>query len=320
MPSRSGPEEDGSAGPGRRPPRGGDRAHGTATLVVGHVLDGTWVSRLARLTGARSSCRLPPAAAAAASRPPGRTMQRPSTGPAELTLAVGSTAVDPATLLRTLLRPPRARLLLALVAAPLCRGISRPVKRSAEESARQPAAHFDTAWPRAAARCRCSWTLDRMTEDLGTASPPPRAPATEQAAAWEAAHRPPRARARDPARPAADALETLLAARKARDPRIEAFFVESTPAMLEEGRRLPRTIDAFAPLRPAPRSTGSSRLDLARPGPSRRWASTSGTSTGVTVHLGTRPPLPVPGGPGCRLARLHDLLPEHGEGDALRDQ
>ncbi len=110
--------------------------------------------------------------------------------------------------------------------------------------------------------------FNRMTEDLGHATRALRA--AEQAAAWEGVARSLAHELRNPLTPLQMSLETLLAARKARDPRFEALFVESAPAMLEEVERLRRTIDAFARFARLPggaaRAARPHRLDRAGAG------------------------------------------------------
>ena len=140
-----------------------EATHGAATLVGGQVLDDAWVSRLARLTGARVELQgqgLTPAAAGSAE---GRTVRRAlPLGPAELTLAVGSAAVDEtrATLLRALLTAGGLGLLLALGRASSSPGASLDRwRRSPRACARSRVARSTRAWrPRAAARCGCWWT------------------------------------------------------------------------------------------------------------------------------------------------------------------
>ena len=122
--------------------------------------------------------------------------------------------------------------------------------------------------------------FNRMTEDLGHATRALRA--AEQAAAWEGVARSLAHELRNPLTPLQMSLETLLAARRARDPRFEALFVESAPAMLEEVERLRRTIDAFArfarlpaarlePLDLTSWTDQTLALAAARPGVTLRW-------------------------------------------------
>src|SRR6516165_5948688 len=214
-----------------------EAAHGAATLVGGQVLDDTWVSRLAGLTGARAELQGPGLAPAVAGTAEGRTVRRVlPLGPAELTLAVGSAVVDEtrATLLRALLTAGALGLLLALVAGFLfARGITRPVEALTEGVRSVAGGALDTRVPAAGS----GEVRVHATRALRTA---------EQAAAWEGVARSLAHELRNPLTPLQMSLETLLAARKARDPRFEALFVESAPAMLEEVERLRRTIDAFA--------------------------------------------------------------------------
>ena len=137
-----------------------EASHGAATLVGGQVLDDAWVSRLARLTGARVELQGPGLSPASAGSAEGSTVRRAlPLGPAELTLAVGSAAVDEtrATLLRALLTAGAVGLLLALVAGFLfARGITRPVEALTEGVRSVAGGALDTrSRPRAAARCGC---------------------------------------------------------------------------------------------------------------------------------------------------------------------
>jgi signal transduction histidine kinase len=227
-----------------------EAGHGAATLVGGRVLDEAWVARLARLTGARVELQGPGLSAAAFGEAEGRTVRRSlPLGAAELTLAVGSAAVDEtrATLLRALLTAGALGLGLALVAGLLvARAITRPVEALTEGVRSVAGGALDTRVPVAGSgevRVLVD-AFNRMTEDLGRATRALRA--AEQAAAWEGVARSLAHELRNPLTPLRMSLETLLAARRAGDPRFEALFAESAPAMLEEVDRLRRTIDAFA--------------------------------------------------------------------------
>jgi signal transduction histidine kinase len=100
-------------------------------------------------------------------------------------------------------------------------------------------------------------------------------------------------------------LETLLAARKARDPRFEALFVESAPAMLEEVERLRRTIDAFARFARLP-AAQLEPLDLTA------WTEQAlgiaGARPGVTLRWEPGPSLPVRADRDQLAQLLHNLL------------
>ncbi len=286
-----------------------EATHGAATLVGGQVLDDAWVSRLARLTGARVELQgqgLTPAAAGTAE---GRTVQRAlPLGPAELTLAVGSAAVDEtrATLLRALLTAGALGLLLALVAGFLfARGITRPVEALTEGVRSVAGGALDTRVP-ATGSGEVRVLVDafnRMTEDLGHATRALRA--AEQAAAWEGVARSLAHELRNPLTPLQMSLETLLAARRARDPRFEALFVESAPAMLEEVERLRRTIDAFARF---------ARLPAARLEPldltswTEQTLGLAAARPGVTLRWEPGPRLPVRADRDQLAQLLHNLL------------
>src|SRR6516164_8861766 len=263
-----------------------EAAHGAATLVGGQVLDDAWVSRLAGLTGARVELQGPGLALAAAGTAEGRTVRRTlPLGPAELTLAVGSAAVDEtrATLLRALLTAGALGLLLALVAGFLfARGITRPVEALTEGVRSVAGGALDTRVP-AAGSGEVRVLVDafnRMTEDLGH-------------------------ELRNPLTPLQMSLETLLAARKARDPRFEALFVESAPAMLEEVERLRRTIDAFARFARLP-AAQLEPLDLTA------WTEQAlgiaGARPGVTLRWEPGPSLPVRADRDQLAQLLHNLL------------
>ena len=227
-----------------------EAAHGTAVLVGGQILGDAWVARLARLTGARVELEGPGLAPAAAGSAEGGTvLRRLPLGPAVLTLAVGSAAVDDTrrALRRALVAAAALGLGLALLAGFLvARSITRPVEALTEGVRSVAGGDLDTRVPSAGSgevRVLVD-AFNRMAEDLGHATRALRA--AEQAAAWEGVARSLAHELRNPLTPLQMSLETLLAARKARDPRFEALFVESAPAMLEEVERLRRTIDAFA--------------------------------------------------------------------------
>src|SRR5215468_7903506 len=286
-----------------------EAAHGAATLVGGQVLDEALVGRIARLTGARVELQgagLPPAVAGSAQ---GRTVRRTlPLGPVELTLAVGSAAVDEtrATLLRALLAAGGVGLALALVAGFLfARGITRPVEALTEGVRSVAGGALDTRVP-AAGSGEVRVLVDafnRMTEDLGHATRALRA--AEQAAAWEGVARSLAHELRNPLTPLQMSLETLLAARKARDPRFEALFVESAPAMLEEVERLRRTIDAFARFARLP-AAQLEPLDLTA------WTEqalgVAGARPGVTLRWEPGPSLPVRADRDQLAQLLHNLL------------
>ncbi|HZJ53691.1 MAG TPA: HAMP domain-containing protein, partial [Myxococcaceae bacterium] len=271
-----------------------EAARGAAILVGGQVLDEGWVSRLARLTGVRVELQGTGVAAAAAGTAEGRTVRRAlPLGPAELTLAVGSAAVDEtrATLLRALVTAGALGLALALVAGFLfARGITRPVEALTEGVRSVAGGALDTRVP-ATGSGEVRVLVDafnRMTEDLGHATRALRA--AEQAAAWEGVARSLAHELRNPLTPLQMSLETLLAAREARDGRFEALFVESAPAMLEEVERLRRTIDAFARFARLP-AAQLEPLDLTA------WAEQAlglaGARPGVALRWEPGPPLPV---------------------------
>ncbi len=286
-----------------------EAAHGAATLVGGQVLDEAWVGRLARLTGARVELEgtgLGPAAAGSAE---GRTVRRTlPLGPAVLTLAVGSAAVDEtrATLLRALLTAGALGLGLALVAGLLfARGITRPVEALTTGVRSVAAGALDTRVPATGSgevRALVD-AFNRMTEDLGHATRALRA--AEQAAAWEGVARSLAHELRNPLTPLQMSLETLLAARKARDPRFEALFVESAPAMLEEVERLRRTIDAFARFARLP-AAQLEPLDLTA------WTEQAlgiaGARPNVTLVWEPGPPLPVQADRDQLAQLLHNLV------------
>src|SRR5215468_3428450 len=258
-----------------------EATHGAATLVGGQVLDDAWVSRLAGLTGARVELQGPGLASAAAGIAEGHTVRRAlPLGPAELTLAVGSAVVDET----------RATLLRALLTA----GV-RSVAGGALDT-RVPAAGSGEVRVLVDA-------FNRMTEDLGHATRALRA--AEQAAAWEGVARSLAHELRNPLTPLQMSLETLLAARKARDPRFEALFVESAPAMLEEVERLRRTIDAFARFARLP-AAQLEPLDLTA------WTEqalgVAGARPGVTLRWEPGPSLPVRADRDQLAQLLHNLL------------
>jgi len=286
-----------------------EAAHGTVTLVGGQVLDDDWVGRLARLTGARVELQGPGLAPAVAGTAEGRTVLRTlPLGPTELTLAVGSAAVDEtrATLLRALLTAGGLGLGLALVAGFLfARGITRPVEALTEGVRSVAGGALDTRVA-AAGSGEVRVLVDafnRMTEDLGHATRALRA--AEQAAAWEGVARSLAHELRNPLTPLQMSLETLLAARTARDPRFEALFVESAPAMLEEVERLRRTIDAFARFARLP-AAHLEPLDLTA------WTEqalgVAGARPNVTLAWEPGPPLPVRADRDQLAQLLHNLL------------
>ena len=286
-----------------------EAARGNATLVGGQVLDDLWVGRLARLTGARvelEGAGLGPAVAGAAE---GRTVRRQlPLGPATLTLGVGSAAVDEtrAALLRALVAAGALGLGLALAAGFLfARGITRPVEALTEGVRSVAGGDLDTRVP-AAGSGEVRVLVDafnRMAEDLGHATRALRA--AEQAAAWEGVARSLAHELRNPLTPLQMSLETLLAARKARDPRFEALFVESAPAMLEEVERLRRTIDAFARF---------ARLPAAQLEPlelttwTEQALGVAGARPGITLRWEPGPALPVRADRDQLAQLLHNLL------------
>jgi len=229
-------------------------------------------------------------------------------GPVELTLAVGSAAVDEtrATLLRALLAAGGLGLALALVAGFLfARGITRPVEALTEGVRSVAGGALDTRVPAAGSgevRALVD-AFNRMTEDLGHATRALRA--AEQAAAWEGVARSLAHELRNPLTPLQMSLETLLAARKDRDPRFEALFVESAPAMLEEVERLRRTIDAFARF---------ARLPAARLEPleltswTEQALGVAGARPSVSLRWEPGPPLPVQADRDQLAQLLHNLL------------
>ena len=286
-----------------------EAAHGTVTLVGGQVLDDAWVGRLARLTGARVELQGPGLAPAVAGTAEGRTVLRTlRLGPTELTLAVGSAAVDEtrATLLRALLTAGGLGLGLALVAGFLfARGITRPVEALTEGVRSVAGGALDTrvaATGSGEVRVLVD-AFNRMTEDLGHATRALRA--AEQAAAWEGVARSLAHELRNPLTPLQMSLETLLAARTARDPRFETLFVESAPAMLEEVERLRRTIDAFARFARLP-AAQLEPLDLTA------WTEqalgVAGARPNVTLAWEPGPPLPVRADRDQLAQLLHNVL------------
>ncbi len=286
-----------------------EAAHGNATLVGGRVLDDAWVGRLARLSGARVELQGPGLAAAAAGAAEGRTVRREmSLGPAVLTVAVGSAAVDEAraALLRALVAAGGLGLGLALVAGFLfARTITRPVEALTAGLRSVAGGALDTRVP-SAGRGEVRVLVDafnRMTEDLGHATRALRA--AEQAAAWEGVARSLAHELRNPLTPLQMSLETLLAARAARDPRFEALFVESAPAMLEEVERLRRTIDAFARFARLP----ASRLEPLDLTPWTEQAlAIAGARPNVSLRWEPGPPLPVSADRDQLAQLLHNLL------------
>jgi nitrogen fixation/metabolism regulation signal transduction histidine kinase len=285
-----------------------EAAHGTVTLVGGQVLDGAWADRLARLTGARVELQGPALVPAIAGVAEGRTVRRVlPLGAAELTLAVGSAAVDEtrATLLRALLTAGALGLGLALVAGfLLARGITRPVEALTAGVRSVAGGALDTRVP-AAGSGEVRVLVDafnRMTEDLGHATRALRA--AEQAAAWEGVARSLAHELRNPLTPLQMSLETLLAARKARDPRFEALFVESAPAMLEEVERLRRTIDAFARFARMP----AAQLEpLELTGWTEQALGIAGARS-MSLRWEPGPPLPVQADRDQLAQLLHNLL------------
>ena len=295
-----------------------EAAHGTVTLVGGQVLDGAWADRLARLTGARVELQGPALVPAIAGVAEGRTVRRVlPLGAAELTLAVGSAAVDEtrATLLRALLTAGALGLGLALVAGfLLARGITRPVEALTAGVRSVAGGALDTRVP-AAGSGEVRVLVDafnRMTEDLGHATRALRA--AEQAAAWEGVARSLAHELRNPLTPLQMSLETLLAARRARDPRFEALFVESAPAMLEEVERLRRTIDAFARFARMP-AAQLEPLELTG------WTEQALGIAGARQHvaaLGARPTAAGPGRSGSARPAAPQLAEERRGGDDAR--
>lgn len=286
-----------------------DAAHGTAALVGGQVLDDVWLGRLARLTGARVELQGPGLGAALAGNAEGRTVRRTlSLGPVGLTLAVGSAAVDETrtTLLRALLAAGALGLGLALLAGLLLAArITRPVEALTRGVRSVASGVLDTR-VRATGSGEVRALVDafnRMTEDLGHATRALRA--AEQAAAWEGVARSLAHELRNPLTPLQMSLETLLAARRAADPRFEALFVESAPAMLEEVERLRRTIDAFARF---------ARMPAAQLEPLELTAWTeqalgiAGVRPNVTLRWRPGPPLPVRADRDQLAQLLHNLL------------
>ena len=282
---------------------------GELTLVGGQVLDEAWIQRLARLTGARVELQGPGLAAAAAGEAGGRTVRRSlSLGPAELTLLVGSAAVDEtrSALLRALLTAGALGLGLALLAGLLfARAITRPVEALTEGVRSVAAGALDTRVPPAGSgevRVLVD-AFNRMTEDLGRATRALRA--AEQAAAWEGVARSLAHELRNPLTPLRMSLETLLAARRAKDPRFEALFAESAPAMLEELERLRRTIDAFARFARLP-AAQLEPLDLTA------WTEQAlavhGADPGLAVAWSPGPALPVSADRDQLAQLLHNLL------------
>ncbi|MGZ3480223.1 MAG: ATP-binding protein [Myxococcaceae bacterium] len=286
-----------------------EAAHGTVTLVGGQVLDGAWADRLARLTGARVELQGPGLVPAVAGVADGRTVRRVlPLGAAELTLGVGSAAVDEtrATLLRALLTAGALGLGLALVAGfLLARGITRPVEALTEGVRSVAGGALDTRVP-AAGSGEVRVLVDafnRMTEDLGHATRALRA--AEQAAAWEGVARSLAHELRNPLTPLQMSLETLLAARKARDPRFEALFVESAPAMLEEVERLRRTIDGFARFARMP----AAQLEpLELTSWTEQALGIAGARPSVSLRWEPGPPLPVQADRDQLAQLLHNLL------------
>ncbi|HTS79715.1 MAG TPA: ATP-binding protein [Myxococcaceae bacterium] len=286
-----------------------EAAHASVTLVGGRVLDDAWVARLAGLTGARVELEGPGLAPAVAGTAEGRTVQRQvPLGAALLRLAVGSAAVDEtrATLLRALLAAGALGLGLALLGGLLvARAITRPVEALTAGVRSVAAGALDTRVPAAGAgevRVLVD-AFNRMTEDLGHATRALRA--AEQAAAWEGVARSLAHELRNPLTPLQMSLETLLAARSARDPRFEALFVESAPAMLEEVERLRRTIDAFARFARLP-AAQLEPLDLTS------WTEqalgVAGARPSVALRWEPGPPLPVRADRDQLAQLLHNLL------------
>jgi len=286
-----------------------EATRGATILVGGQVLDEAWVDRLARLTAARVELQGGGLAPAAAGTAEGRTVRRVlPLGAAELTLAVGSAAVDEtrATLLRALVTAGALGLGLALAAGFLfARGITRPVEALTEGVRSVAGGALDTRVP-AAGSGEVRVLVDafnRMAEDLGHATRALRA--AEQAAAWEGVARSLAHELRNPLTPLQMSLETLLAAREARDGRFEALFVESAPAMLEEVERLRRTIDAFARFARLP-AAQLEPLDLTA------WTEQAlglaGARPGVALRWEPGPPLPVRADRDQLAQLLHNLL------------
>ncbi|HET6983953.1 MAG TPA: HAMP domain-containing sensor histidine kinase [Myxococcaceae bacterium] len=286
-----------------------EASHGAATLVGGRILDDAWVARLSRLTGARVELEGTGLSTAAAGIAEGRTVRRSlPLGPAVLTLAVGSAAVDEtrATLLRALLTAGGLGLGLALLAGALfARSITRPVEALTDGVRSVAGGALETRVPVAGSgevRVLVD-AFNRMAEDLGHATRALRA--AEQAAAWEGVARSLAHELRNPLTPLQMSLETLLAARKARDPRFEALFVESAPAMLEEVERLRRTIDAFARFARLP-AARLEPLDLTA------WTEQSvglaGARPNVSLRWEPGPPLPVHADRDQLAQLLHNLL------------
>jgi len=211
-----------------------------------------------------------------------------------------------ATLLRALLTAGAVGLLLALVAGFLfARGITRPVEALTEGVRSVAGGALDTRVA-AAGSGEVRVLMDafnRMTEDLGHATRALRA--AEQAAAWEGVARSLAHELRNPLTPLQMSLETLLAARKARDPRFEALFVESAPAMLEEVERLRRTIDAFARFARLP-AARLEPLDLTRW--TEQTLGLAAARPGVTVRWEPGPPLPVRADRDQLAQLLHNLV------------
>ena len=287
-----------------------EATHGTTvTLVGGQVLDDAWAERLARLTGARVALQGEGLVPAVAGLAEGRTVRRVlPLGAAQLTLAVGSAAVDEtrATLLRALLTAGALGLLLALAAGVLfARGITRPVEALTEGVRSVAGGALDTRVPtEGSGEVRVLVdAFNRMTEDLGHATRALRA--AEQAAAWEGVARSLAHELRNPLTPLQMSLETLLAARRAHDPRFEALFVESAPAMLEEVERLRRTIDAFARFARLP----AAQLEpVELTGWTEQALAIAGARPAVSLRWEPGPTLPVQADRDQLAQLLHNLL------------
>ncbi len=87
-------------------------------------------------------------------------------------------------------------------------------------------------------------TFNRMTGDLRTTTE--QLVASERVAAWQEVAKRLAHEIKNPLTPIQMSLETLLAARKAGNPRFAALFEESAGAVLEEVERLRRIVDEFS--------------------------------------------------------------------------
>jgi signal transduction histidine kinase len=242
--------------------------YGDARLwaVGGLLLDDTFASDLARLTGAQVEIVADHQTVASTGAPPvysaRRALRFEPVAEVRLNFSRADALATQTEVLRAFLAFASLGLALALLSGVLVsRRITRPLEALTDASRQIAVGKLDVrVEERATGEVRTLIdTFNRMTNDLKATTE--KLVQSERIAAWQEVARRLAHEIKNPLTPIKMSLETLLALGKRNDPRFGAMFEQSAGAVLEEVERLRRTVDEFSQFARLPRPT-LARLNL----------------------------------------------------------